>query len=311
LPVVLAVPPIPPPQAPTPPAATSPPGPPATAALPVPVAPAAPTAQQVANIGQIIGGPGQLAGNVATLAAGGPPGALVAAAQAIYDQVSRALTATVTSIGESLQRLAALDPRAFLDGLNALVERVPLVGSALAEVNRQFAGFVNALDQTASRLAAYSSELAVAQAQTEVAQTLGDVRRAQVLGSGLARFTEAQNNLSQAAQDALTELLRPLLPIATNILNGLTELIRVIPNIPADVFNFFVPALNALVDALNNVAQKITFGTAAIIPHVRAIRQNTDPRPDLPAAPFLDELLGFNLPAGGAAPPRAPGFVGG
>lgn len=219
--------------------------------------------------------------------------------------------AAIRGIGGALSSIAALSSRGLLDSLNALIDKVPVVGGAVAEFNRQLLAFTDGITATANRLAAYSPQLAIAQAQIEVGSLLADVRRAQQLGSGLTRFEAARQTLSQTAQDAMADALEKLLPIVTDILQIITYNINQLRDLPSNTYNFFVDAINAIIDALNNVAQKITFGTAAIIPHVRAIRQNTDPRPDLPAAPFLDELLGFGLPSAGLTPPRAPGFVGG
>lgn len=229
----------------------------------------------------------------------------------IYERISQALVTAVNSIGDLLQGVARLNPRTLLDGLNAVVERVPVVGEALAAFNNQLAAFANGLNQTAQRLAQYSPQLAVAQTNAQVAQILGDVRRAQTLGSGLARFTEAQSNLSQAAQDTLTELLRPLLPIVTNILNSLTVAVREIPNLPTDIYNAFVAAVNLIVDGLNAIADKLSFGLAAAIPHLQTIARHTDPRRDTAPLDILEEVLGAQVADSGRQPvatDTAPGF---
>lgn len=288
--------------------------PPPLPGIPDLVLPSVRTGQALQTAGAGVGGgTGQLLGDVGALAAGGPAGALVAAAKGIYDQVEGSLKAAVSGIGESLQKVAALNPRGFLDPINALTERVPLVGAAMAEVNRQFVAFTDALTATAQRLGQYSPEIAVASAQADVAQILGDVRRAQQLGSGLSRFTAAQSQLSQTAQDVMADILQQILPIVTNILEFLNEVIRRLRELPADIYDAFVDAVNLIVTGINTVVRGITFGNGQQIPLLQHIVRNTQPKDDETAVnTFLNELLGVAVPAGNfVPPPRAPGFVGG
>jgi hypothetical protein len=231
----------------------------------------------------------------------------------IYERISQALVATVNGIGDALQKVASLDPRVFVDGLNALVERVPLVGSALAAINNQIASFVDAVHDTARRLSGFSPDLAVATAQADVAQILGDVRRAQQLGSGLTRFTEAESRLSQTAQDILASLLERLLPLATGILEVLANVLQSLPGL-ADGLGQKINA--AVAGATGRTVPEIAATAAAIAglgPVLAEIARNTRQSDPLAGAAALrNELLGFTLPSAGfVPPPRAPGFVGG
>jgi hypothetical protein len=271
------------------------------------VLPGVPVGQALQTAGGAVGGGlGSALEGAGTLLAGGPAGAIAAAVKAIYDQVTQALADAVNAIGDSLQKVASLDPRVFVDGLNAIVERVPLVGKALAAFNDQFAAFVESLKRTAERLAPFSGELAVATAQADVAQTLGDLRRAQQLGSGLARFTEAESRLSQTAQDILATILERLVPIATDVLEQLQGLLEFSKIAAAGIEG----AIDGATTTNRGFLQGFLGGLTGVPSTLREIARNTRPHDDPPStALILRDLLGLSLPDS-PAPPRGAGFTG-
>lgn len=114
----------------------------------------------------------------------------------------------------------------------AIVVGLGVVGFGLKKV-------ADAANKLSERLSPYSGSLAVARAQADVRQTLGDMRRANYLGTDLARFTTAQSNLSQSGQDLLASILKPLVPLVTKILDALT---------------FVVDGINGMVAIITEIA---------------------------------------------------------
>jgi hypothetical protein len=190
-------------------------------------------------------------------AAGGLPGLGLAAAQ----QVGKMAASGIRAGGDLATGAAKLDVGALADGFEGLVKNIPIFGDAIAEASGALRKFFDALDETSKKLAPYSGELAVAQAQTELAQIQGDMRRAQLLGGDLAHFTEARSRLSQTGQDVMADLLRPLLPLATSAVEMLTSILE---------------TLSAVIKGLEQF-----FGGgqvwAAINEQLRAIERNTQP----------------------------------
>jgi hypothetical protein len=71
--------------------------------------------------------------------------------------------------------------------------------------------------ETADRLAPFSGALSAAQAQAGVRQLTGDIKRADYLGEDLAGLVSANSRYQQTAQDALAELVKPLIPELTKL----------------------------------------------------------------------------------------------
>lgn len=274
---------------------------------PAPGAAAATALPPVPGRGQGIGAAiGGAAGTVASGAqgigaatAGGPVGLAIAGAIAIQRQVEESFRSSVAAIGESLRSVAALDARGIADGFSALTEKIPLVGPALAEVNKQIGSFADALTQTARRLASYSGELALAEAQADIRQTLGDLRRAQKLGTDLGRFEDARSRLSDVSQDLLADLLKPLIPLITNVLENLIRVVKTVEDLPTDTYNFFVDAINRLILLVETVANKLP-GVDIHLGLLRRIAANTDKDEGLnlgfdPLADLLRTRLGASF----------------
>jgi hypothetical protein len=141
------------------------------------------------------------------------------------DQARETVRRSIETAGTAARATAALDAGSLAE---TAFKTIPIFGDTLGEATRQARGFVDALEQTARRLAPFSGELAAAEALAETNRTLGDMRRAQRLGQELSQFTEARSRLSEAGEDATATLLRPIIPIATRVLTALAFTVELI-----------------------------------------------------------------------------------
>lgn len=196
-----------------------------------------------------------LGGNA--LAAAGPAGAIAGAALAAVNQLRQEARQGLRDGGEHLRALAGLDAGGVAETFEKLAAKGLPLGEELAELSKQARAAAAALDQTAKRLAPYSAELAVAQARADVAQVLGDLRRGALLGTDLARFTDARSRLSQVSQDALAKLLAPLIPVATRIVQLLADGIEGASDAWDKFLDFLVAAINKLIEQAEAIYNKL------------------------------------------------------
>ena len=155
--------------------------------------------------------------------AAGPIGAVVAAAQAVEGKLKEMMRSTVQAGGQAMTKAAAMDASVFGDAVEAGAKHLGFFGDALSEGIKQARGFSAALDKTSRELGQYHGGLAVANAMADVRQTLGDLRRAQLLGTDLARFRDASSRFENNAQDVLARAAQPLIGKATTVLDGLSN----------------------------------------------------------------------------------------
>lgn len=153
---------------------------------------------------------------------------IVAAAMEIQRKVEEITLGSIQKVGKVAQDIGKLDFGGLATEANNLLENFGLGGKAVAEFHRQLAGFGDALDQTAKRLAPFSAPLAQAQGIAEMRQVMGELRRARMLGDELSKWVEARSKLEQATQDAMAKLLKPLIPAATRIMERVVELLEMI-----------------------------------------------------------------------------------
>lgn len=158
--------------------------------------------------------------------AGGAAG-LIGAALEARKALTDALVKGVGAAGDSLKAVASLDGGKVVEGYAALLKSTgDPVSSAFGEVILKAKELGDSLSETAKKLSAYNGALATSVALADVAQTLGDIRRSSMLGTDLARFTDAKSRLSQASQDAMASILQKLLPLIVKATEGLTDLSR-------------------------------------------------------------------------------------
>ncbi len=99
----------------------------------------------------------------------------------------------------------------------------PLASAGMDALVSGVRGMVDGLDALGKRLSEYNGALAQATAQAELQQLMGDIRRAAYAGNDLAELTAASSKLSQAAQDALLVLVRPVILPLTHLIELATS----------------------------------------------------------------------------------------
>lgn len=175
-------------------------------------------------------------GNMSSLiGAASGVGAIVAAVVAVVQGLGRTLGAAVDAAGAFTQGLtnASTDltqPISQLgNGMQSLGEKGMMFGSGLGvalfvagKAVDNFSKTMENVNRMAERYAAFSGQLAVAQARGEVANVLGDIRRAQETSPALTRFVEDRTKLTQQVEDLKAQFLNRIVPYISDILEILS-----------------------------------------------------------------------------------------
>lgn len=268
-------------QGPTPPTGGSPaaPTPPAAAAQPSRVLPAAKTLAGTL--------PGQVGSSAQTVVAGAQKGvAAVEAASSI---------ATVAGV-EGMAEIAAV--------AWPVAAAIGAIGATAGLASYGLKKVADSAEEYSKRLTPYSAPLAQASAEAQISQVLNDLRRAQLIGTDLAKFTTAQSNLSQAWQDQVVNILQSFLPVINRIAEFLTKVLDEIPegfwDLPAEILDFLVSLTHEVffygLELLKKIASVVT-----------GIEDNIRPRDrgQVDLEQLWEALEGKNQPAGfGDLPPR-------
>ncbi len=107
-----------------------------------------------------------------------------------------------------------------------------VVGGAISSL----AGFMQALDGMVDRYSRFSPELAMAKAEADVTQILGDMRRAQEASPSLIRYVQQRSDMQQQFEEAKIKFMTKLMPVAL----GLMEIARAL-----------LPLVSTIVDNIN------------------------------------------------------------
>lgn len=161
-----------------------------------------------------------LRGMLPGFATGGLVGMAKAGLGATFSAYGSARNFAVTAssdTGGSISQMGA--------GISGVGEKLstalPMVGGfvmALGKGTEAFGKLVGAINEVAERYGEFSPEIASAQAMAEIAQTMGDMRRAQEVGPELAKFIVAQSEMQQKFEDLKIKLLMQIVPAVTRIL---------------------------------------------------------------------------------------------
>lgn len=144
----------------------------------------------------------------------GTAGSIATSVASVNQDVTVPLNQLSTAASEAGESLMSLAPElgVFMVGLGES-------GKALTQL-------MQAVDATAKHYEQYSAEVAMAAARAEVRQTTRDIRRANRLGAGLADYVTAKSKLENDVEDIKAALLEMLLPLITNIVNGISDSIH-------------------------------------------------------------------------------------
>ena len=80
---------------------------------------------------------------------------------------------------------------------------------------------MKSLDGMAERFRRFSPDVALAEAQANVAQTLGDLRRAQEAGPQLAEYVRARTEIQQRWEDTKVRIMMRLVGLAETMMSSL------------------------------------------------------------------------------------------
>lgn len=178
------------------------------------------------RLGTVAGSAGQMmaASGGMGVAAGG-----VGLALAVQHAVSGAIRDTMQAGGRMAAKAGALDGGVLPDavqGVNEFFGKLSIGNMIFAESIKIVRGFNTALEHTARQLGEFNPSIAMAEAQSDIRRIFGDIRRGQQLGPGLARVVDANSRLGEAGRDALTALLKPIIPRLATLMEKLAELVE-------------------------------------------------------------------------------------
>lgn len=108
----------------------------------------------------------------------------------------------------------------------------PITAAVVGGMSTAFSGLrsiVDGLKAASDKLADVSGVNAAAQAQNEVIELLGDLKRAEIAGRELAQLSVAYTKLGQEAQTAMLELLKDVIPLLTTVLSSMAIILTVLP----------------------------------------------------------------------------------
>ncbi len=112
-------------------------------------------------------------------------------------------------------------------GLEAATGPIGIAIGAFVAAVEVFKAATNQIDQAAQKYGQYSPEIARAQAQADVRNTLGNLKRSQEIGSEMVYYIKAQTDLQQTWEDTKVMLLKQIIPSVTIALQMLKDILRV------------------------------------------------------------------------------------
>lgn len=223
---------------------------------------------------------------------------------ALIDQVKQTITGTIDQVGKFGASVAAIDADGLMQNTNEVIKKFGFVGEVAGAFGDALFGIIGAMDQTASRLAQYSPELAVTEAMIEVRQIMNDMRRANQMGSELADYLEQRQNLRERLEAVMERLAKKLIPLVTQILEHVESMVNVAEG-------GFTGATLA-VESLNQFAQGNLFGLfTTMTDGVNQLVNNTRPDPESDIYNWFGDMTtaGFTstpTTSGGPATPSPP-----
>jgi hypothetical protein len=174
------------------------------------------------------------------------------------------------------------DPSSSLKGMADIANEA---SKALGSVNPvagalvgAFASLVSSVDATASKYGEYNAEIATAQAEAEVRQTMGEMRRAEELAPELSDFVRAQSDVQQKAEDIKTAILGKVVPVVTRLL---------------EVVELFMDVGSGVGGAIGELLEPLAGIASAAGELIGMKREDRLPSPDDPTSIILVDRPGF------------------
>jgi hypothetical protein len=160
------------------------------------------------------------------------------------------------------------DPAEFMQSIGSAVKGVssalfyvsPLLGifgSVVGTAIESVSGFMKALDGMVDRYGEYNPEIAMAQAQAEVRQIMGDLRRSKEAAPDLVKYVQQRSDMQQQFEDAKISMLSALMPIAKKLMEigvSILPFIEVIVNVISEIAKV-IPGMSEDIDAMRKKAE--------------------------------------------------------
>ncbi len=206
-------------------------------------------------------------------AAGGGAGGALAAIPVIGAVVaglvllSEGIKKTAAAFGKFAVGLVSPDdnPASMVENIGGFVkglgDAVPILGtfvSVLGTAISTVGQFMRAMDGMVERYAAFSPELAQAQAMADIVQVMGDFRRAQEVTPELLQYLQTRTEMQQKFEDAKIRFIQKMMPTAIKVMEmteKLLPLVEVIVDIISAILNL-IPGVGDKVDEIRKKMDK-------------------------------------------------------
>lgn len=193
---------------------------------------------------------------------------------------------------------------------NPFTAAIMVASQALSAMTSAVVVVDAALTDMAKTARKYSPNVAVATALANVANTLANLEQAQKIGPQLAGYVEARSEFSITLKEIETLLARDILPLATDMVRGLTGILT----FGRDIYDKVSTAVNNWLGNLPPLAQNLLLNALSpTMGILKLIAQNTKPKSPAPAYFQMYQNWINNPPQNPIAPPGvapAPPVVG-
>lgn len=263
----------------TPPPGNVPPTPPGVAASPVtppkpPLPPkAAPTLPAPSPTPPVTTGAAGGAGMAGAAAAAGPYVAAALIGKEILEGVNKALVDGIKSTFDATRKVmtagipADTNPATAISAMGEAASNAgeqfdsmfgiinPVIGKftmVLGESAKTIGAIMVELDRNANRYGEYSPAIAQAQAQSEIKQVMGDLRRSQEAGPALAKYVQTQGDIQQHFEEIKIKIMTKLLVVFNPVLEHLEQVMANVEGVASAVSALGEP-LTAVAEAINQI----------------------------------------------------------
>jgi hypothetical protein len=226
------------------------------------------------GVGKSLSAAGGAEGGLAAAgAAAAGPVAIAAAVFEVTKMLKDGVNSTIDALGTFATRLVSpdVDPaqaagvvsdvaNKFSDASLFLIPQFGLIGIGLAVFTAGLGGatsalenFMTATEGMVERYSAFSPELAMTQAQTQMINILGDIQRAGQITPTLTQYLQVRTELQQQFENTKIRILEALMPIAIklmHIVEFILPFIELMVNLLALVANKLLPNIGSQIDEL-------------------------------------------------------------
>lgn len=183
---------------------------------------------------------------------------------------------------------------------NPFTAALAVATQALSAMTSVVVAVDSALTDMAKTAKRYSPNVAVATSLANVANTLANLEQAQKIGPQLAGYVEARSEFSVTLKQIETLLAQDILPLATDMVRGVTGLLSFFK----DLYESVSSAVNNWLSGLPVLAQNLMLNALSpTVALLRLIAQNTKPKSAAPQYFQMYQNWVNNPPQNPIAPP--------